>query len=185
MYSQSQTELDWLAFRYVADELSSDERDEFELRLATDQSAREAVAAAVELLANVHRAEVTVLAETAAVSHPVVCPADRTALRTSGRRGGAWVVATAVALVAAVLLAPEAWFGLSPEELARRGAQRDRQELATLWTESSAEANDSWSEDSSDEAASEDDDDALVPGWMLAALSDQHARNDDGEQMEN
>ena len=179
MYAESQTELDWLAFRYVADELSSAERDEFELRLATDQSAREAVAAAVELLANVHRAEVTVIAETAAVSNPVVHQAGRPVLRTSGRRGGAWVVATAVALVAAVLLAPQAWFGSSSEE------QRDRQELATLWTESSAEPNDSWSEDSSDEVAGEDDDEALVPGWMLAALSDQHAGNDNGEQVEN
>ena len=185
MYAESQTELDWLAFRYVADELSSAERDEFELRLATDQTAREAVAAAVELLANVHRAEVTLLAETAAVSSPVLHQAGRSVPRTSGRRGGAWVVATAVALVAAVLLTPQAWFGSSPEESAGRGAQRERQELATLWTESSAEPNDSWSEESNDDAAGEDDDDALVPGWMLAALSDQHAGNEDGEPVEN
>ena len=42
-------ELDLLAFRYIAEELSDDERGAFELRLADDQGAREAVARAVEL----------------------------------------------------------------------------------------------------------------------------------------
>lgn len=41
--------LDWLAFRYIANEMSDDERDAFESRLADEQAAREAVAAAVEL----------------------------------------------------------------------------------------------------------------------------------------
>jgi hypothetical protein len=184
MYSESQTELDWLAFRYVADELSSAQRDEFELRLATDQPAREAVAAAVQLLDSVHQAEVVATAETAKASRPVLHQ-SATALHSSGRRGGAWVVATAVALVAAVLLAPRAWLGSSSDELARQGAQRERQELATLWTESSAEATDNWSDDSNDEAAADGDDEALVPGWLLAALSDQHAGNDDREPVEN
>ena len=42
-------ELNWLAFRYVAGEMSADECAEFETRLADDQAAREAVASAVEL----------------------------------------------------------------------------------------------------------------------------------------
>jgi len=42
-------ELDLLAFRYIADELADDERDAFEIRLAGDQAAREAVARAVEI----------------------------------------------------------------------------------------------------------------------------------------
>jgi len=42
-------ELDWLAYQYVAGEFSHAERDSFEERLAIDQAAREAVAAAVEL----------------------------------------------------------------------------------------------------------------------------------------
>lgn len=42
-------DLDWLAFCYVADELESSERDEFEKRLAEDQQAREAVEKAVSL----------------------------------------------------------------------------------------------------------------------------------------
>jgi anti-sigma factor RsiW len=42
-------ELDFLAFRYISDELSDDERAAFELRLVEDQAAREAVARSVEL----------------------------------------------------------------------------------------------------------------------------------------
>ncbi len=39
--------LDWLAFRYVADELPDEQRIAFEARMADDQSAREAVEQAV------------------------------------------------------------------------------------------------------------------------------------------
>jgi hypothetical protein len=42
-------ELDWLAFRYVAGEMTADEEERFEERLARDQLAREAVDHAVEL----------------------------------------------------------------------------------------------------------------------------------------
>jgi len=42
-------ELDWLAFRYVSGEMTADEAETFELRLAEEQSARDAVASAVEL----------------------------------------------------------------------------------------------------------------------------------------
>lgn len=41
-------ELDWLAFRYVAEELPADESDAFERLLADDQSARDAVSRAVQ-----------------------------------------------------------------------------------------------------------------------------------------
>lgn len=47
---QSSDDLNWLACRYVLAELTDDEREAFELRLGHDQDAREAVAAAVELL---------------------------------------------------------------------------------------------------------------------------------------
>lgn len=47
--SDSKTDLAWLAFRYVAGELTADEADGFERRLGQDQEAREAVAATVHL----------------------------------------------------------------------------------------------------------------------------------------
>jgi hypothetical protein len=42
-------QLDWLAFSYAAGEMNAAEAEQFELRLADDQSAREALARAVEL----------------------------------------------------------------------------------------------------------------------------------------
>lgn len=46
-------ELAWLAFRYITGELAAAEAAEFEVRLESDQAAREAVAAMVELTAAV------------------------------------------------------------------------------------------------------------------------------------
>ena len=43
------SELDWQAFQYIAGELNAADTERFEARLAIDQAAREAVAAAVEL----------------------------------------------------------------------------------------------------------------------------------------
>lgn len=54
-----QDELAWLAFRYVAGELSDADADLFEDRLADDQTAREAVAEAVSLFHTVCAAEAT------------------------------------------------------------------------------------------------------------------------------
>ena len=45
--SETQDKLNWLAFRYVANELDATEVNEFESLLLTDQAAREAVARAV------------------------------------------------------------------------------------------------------------------------------------------
>ncbi|MFO0960072.1 MAG: hypothetical protein U0800_21990 [Isosphaeraceae bacterium] len=50
-------ELDWIAFRYLAGDLSEAERLAFDERMADDQQAREALAAAVELAGAVRLAE--------------------------------------------------------------------------------------------------------------------------------
>ena len=52
-----QDKLDWLAFRYVANELNALERDSFEGQLATNQSAREAVARMVQRTTDLSRAQ--------------------------------------------------------------------------------------------------------------------------------
>jgi hypothetical protein len=49
MPPEPESDLPWLAFRYVAGELAGDETAAFERRLDEDQGAREAVAEAVEL----------------------------------------------------------------------------------------------------------------------------------------
>lgn len=56
MMDDAQADLDWVAFRFGANELSESERDEFEEQLATDQNAREAVARMVAQTTAVARA---------------------------------------------------------------------------------------------------------------------------------
>src|SRR5215471_2191078 len=80
--------LDWLAFCYAAGELDPADAELFEARLAEDQSAREALARAVELTQTVAAAEmqcgdfVVPGAHSFVVpgAHSIVTPATRTNL---------------------------------------------------------------------------------------------------------
>jgi hypothetical protein len=94
-------DLDWLAYQYLVGELSEHDAASFEQRLAIDQVAREALAAAVEL------AESVSIAGEATVS-----PASLTeSIGHRGRRDGFWLrpvgslaASAAAALVFAALL---------------------------------------------------------------------------------
>ncbi len=97
-------DLAWEAFRYVADAMSPLEVAAFEHRLLADQSAREAVAAAVDQLG-----AVAIVSRELAATSPAAVPF----LARVGRRGRAGLVALVAA--ASVLLA--AWWGST----ARRG----------------------------------------------------------------
>jgi len=85
--------LDWLAFRYVSGELTGDETESFELRLADDQAARDAVASAVELSQAIVAAE--------SLASPVISPAA--ALRKSWSTHIAWFACGAAACLLVVL----------------------------------------------------------------------------------
>ncbi|MFQ5731265.1 MAG: hypothetical protein ACE5KM_04840, partial [Planctomycetaceae bacterium] len=91
-------DLEWTAFRYVANELSAEEAAAFEQRLADDQAAREAVARCVEMT---HA--VVALAE-AEEAHVLATPS------AAGSRRGVWSVVACVAAVAAVCSA--FWIGM-------------------------------------------------------------------------
>ncbi len=68
MNSSSENSIEWQAFLYITDELSGDEAEKFEERLADDQAAREAVARVVEIEQAVVQA--------AGVKMPPVLPAE-------------------------------------------------------------------------------------------------------------
>ena len=53
--ANEQDHLQWLAFCYVADELTASQRADFESRLSTDLRAQEALASVVELSCGVHK----------------------------------------------------------------------------------------------------------------------------------
>lgn len=124
MNDPSSDHLAWLALQYVCDELGADERAEFELLLAEDQAAREAVAAAVEQCAAirvVYQAWAEGVPRVIATSFPMPAAASAEAptpepvaasrkKRLSWRRvavAAAWMTAGAAASLLALALLPE------------------------------------------------------------------------------
>lgn len=199
MQHEKPDDLDWLAFCYIADELSRDETDAFEARLADDQEAREAVARAVELT----RAIAAAGAERRKRPAPVSRPAG--VWRRMGLAGRlAWTAAAAAACLAAVLVYQHARdtaliadpFQEAPDEGAVETRGSRSQELALLWSRTQEELAalqfDDWAADLLGEqgeasghpaefpaedrlpAEEELDEDLLVanvpPSWMLAAV---------------
>jgi ferric-dicitrate binding protein FerR (iron transport regulator) len=117
---QSESDRDWLAFRYIAGELSATEGAAFEAELESSQAAREAVARAVEL------SQVVTLAESQEVE------LVESASRNVGRRkslvyGLGWFGAGAVAASVAGFVW---WNSQAPKS--------GTSELAEIWTQSRA-----------------------------------------------
>lgn len=114
-------ELDWIAFCYLSDELSAEDRDVFESRLADDLTACEAVARAMQL------------AESMACAIPdddrTVQSASPAPRRASGRAS----VAVAVAVVT-LLLAIVPLFQQSDERLAVEQETQDADAIVAMWS---------------------------------------------------
>lgn len=199
MGQEKPEDLDWLAFCYIADELSPDEAAAFEERLADDQQAREAVARAVELTRAVAAACPEVRSRPAPVSR-----AARGRRRAGPAGHLAWTaIAVAACLVVALLayqhqhrrgVAPVAEAphdGPGGEGIETLGGRADQ--LAVLWSrtrdELAALPLDDWAADSLEEGepsdelpllpADEDADEEVdenglaantPPSWMLAAV---------------
>jgi hypothetical protein len=128
--------LDQLAFRYIANELTNDELQAFEDRLATDHQAREAVAAAVELTQAIAFVESTRQSPSPTVANtndalPVSppLPADR----RSWWPALGWMAVGSAACAALIFLADQ-W---SLHELGSNGSDR---QLAMLWSETRGSA---------------------------------------------
>lgn len=154
---EDNSELSWLAFRYVVGELTPAETAEFEARLESDQSAREMVAEAVELAAAVEIAsrskpEATIqpasLLRAANGKAPPLpgSPAQVVRLRASYHAGAPrWMVpagglAVAAAGLAAVLivhsLSERPGSGENPHGSRAHGSAIDDRRLADAWAAS-------------------------------------------------
>lgn len=164
----SDADLDWLACRYVLNELSGPELDKFEQMLATDDRACNAVVEAVLLVEGV------VQAERSPVEVPVIQPATRHA----SYRINAALVGSAAALVLTV-----GWLSFFKKPFDRPSGETATT-VAALWIDG-ADAEEDQSIDRvlsvNREPLDLEDEDA-VPGWLLAAVTEQH-KTDDGEEM--
>ena len=190
-------ELDWTAFCYAAGELSPEEVADFELRLAEDQGAREALARAVELTQAVAAAETLT---------PVVTAGSERSLW--GRRLAWMAIGAAASLLAAALITGGR---LGPGggdwvEQAPAAFSSETGELAAAWSQTRQElsvASDAglWFPDHLDAISGEGDaladerEDALLaatPSWLTAAVRssaglpvDGDATPFDGESSDN
>ncbi|MBW3595655.1 MAG: hypothetical protein KY475_00105 [Planctomycetes bacterium] len=169
----AEDQLHWTAYRYTADELAIDEREAFELRLADDQSAREAVAKAVELLQATH----FVVAESRTVERSMRSEPHR--ISWSG-----WVALGAAACLLVILGLQQGGVILTPgnPHADVSDIRESDQGLAMAWTQTRHLLSQFDAQDSAAAFADELDDQALTgtvasedevaaPTWMLAALA--------------
>lgn len=147
-------ELGWLAFRYISAEMSPDEAEQFEGRLAIDQAAREAVAA------EVHRSQVI---SCAFAAMPLAnhthngCSTQRAAIQVAPnetrfqklstqrhKRNAAWIFAGVAACLAVLLItefspfhrADNPHLSGTPYLTDRSGMLSGSSSLASIWAES-------------------------------------------------
>jgi hypothetical protein len=170
-------ELDWQAFRYVANEMSEAESSDFESLLLTDQTAREAVARAIEETAHIRQA----------LAHSDIAIADlqRSSWNRKSRRTAVVAIGSCLTLLVAIFVVrislPVSDGGL------HYVAEDDSAGLAFAWVEARGELLDLEQEVNTEltdiyEAVLdstivlEEDETLVAPTWMLAAL----AKLDDG-----
>lgn len=166
------SDLNWIAFQYITNELSADDSLQFESQLAENQLAREALAQATRLMAGLHSIE----SVPATVTPQVQTVAPSRSLK--------WVVVScsvAVMLFLAISLLPEPQ---APEtELVSQStltdaSEEDLEHLLNLWSES-AEENQLISQNTATESIDSLDQQTTlaeshsleIPDWLYTAVA--------------
>lgn len=178
----SDADLEWLAFRYAAGELQAAELDQFEQLLATDERACMAVAQAVmlgqavmqiEQLSDKPRHNERGQVEYGQVEHSVTIALPAKARSTRRSAIAAACCAAGVALAAG-------WPSFTTP--ASKQSVETASTVAALWVHG---ADDEQASETilpaSPEPVDLEDEDA-VPGWLLAAVTEQQ-NAEDGEEM--
>lgn len=197
MNSEQHNDLDWLAFQYLADELAVADREAFEVRLADDQSAREALARSVDF------AQTLVVAESA--EKPML--ANRDVIdRLSRWKRLAWFSATLASCLALVFIYQAAmmfgpnWIDSNPSTASTNKAPSTKtpptdvksEQLALLWVDEMSQGVESEQNDpvvESEEFLAPVEsvvgiDDVETPDWMLAAVVGLSGDMDSDETMD-
>lgn len=158
-------EIAWQAFRYIAGEMPDDEQQRFAERLAEDQPAREAVAAAVEV------------AQATALALSMQTPTSLRITQGDAPRSLRWLwVAAATAACIAVMWGAAHFVVRSNSSGAQQTAA-----LAVQWSEVREQSPATTLEHELDEDLLViDDDEALdaAPDWMFAAVVQQQDADD-------
>jgi len=168
------SELDWLAFQYVTEQLPENQRDAFEGVLAGDLAACEAVAAMTVLALQLKQAA------TPEVSRPV-----RQTARSSSSRFGSWIAvgSTVVAL---------GWLFM----LMNGQDSNTQTSVGATQSEEAAGLIAGWAGSNQDEVLAEenlfdletldlnDESTPKIPGWMIAAVSLENAEEKMGYLMD-
>lgn len=170
------SDLEWLAFQYVANELSEQECLQFEALLAEKQSAREALAHATQLVAGLKSiTPQSVAQETVA--------ADQQPVATSTTRWAFWGLLTTAAAVA--LLVPSLFKSTGTTDnptistTQTEPSTEDAEYLLSLWAESSQESNVALTSNMNTETVEYSDQQNVladnqsleVPDWLYTAVS--------------
>lgn len=169
--SERENQLEWIAFCYLTGELNPAEAEQFEVRLADDQAAREALARAVELTQMVAAAE--------SGCGDLVAPAAREPASWSTRLSWMAIGGLASLVIAMVWSGGLPRFGRGPEN------SRENDALASAWSATRMELGEtsevgplhpltSNSEGDDDQPAVGELTDELVvadaPSWMTVAV---------------
>lgn len=177
-------ELDWLAFQYVAGELSPAEAVAFEERLACDRHACEALA---RMMQTVDALAVAVPARTSLRPRTVLQPRTATPLEpVRGVPSSPVRVRALVGLITAACVMAVAVFVSQPAPLSRNVetvSRGDRaSEIVSLWADTAGEAD--AENERLDRAILGEDSDLSVPGWMISAV-EYAAKEGEPEMEEN
>ncbi len=181
--SDGDLDLDWLAMRYVLGEFSESDRDAFEVRMADDLAACEAVANAAQLRWRLQQA----------IGAPESSPITHLHrnLETSGRavsgRGSLLAVGTAITALACLFVGVVFWPQISLEPRLTRDTSsfnsndRDAEaesamQLLSHWHSGQIELEPSENEDDTFELS----DDVVIPAWLIAGVSLDQSDASDG-----
>lgn len=172
--NRSPEDLDWLAFSYVANELSDSQRIQFESLLASDQRAREAVAQVMELTTDVSDvldadARLPQFIRKSDVASEQSVPI-RKAPKAKRSQSLHWGWQVAALLLVAVSVSVWIWTGRSQEPVVAT-TTAPSEELAVAWVDSLDDDDPVDLElETRDEFLFEEDEPAR--DWMLVALSE-------------
>jgi hypothetical protein len=171
-------ELDWLALQYIAGDLDSAAAERFELRLADDQAAREAVSRAVELT------QVIAAAESQSAPREYVTPAGKSA---GEQRSSDWATRLSWMAIGGLLSLPIAVLAANGRLNRTPAGEIGSGELAAAWSQTREELTTAEAESigplhpislalsESEEDVNDALDEALLlvdtPSWMTAAVA--------------